>query len=141
MRKTRIGLCVALAITAIAGMWWASPGLGQDQKPSKKEELRTFMRKKLDACNQVLEGLVTEDGPMIVAGAKALNELSSAEKWRVSNDLVYRQFSEEFTRTTKKLQTAAENEKFDDVALKWIDATMSCVDCHKWVRGMRVAKE
>lgn len=124
-----------------AGLWFTNSGLSQDKKPATKdEELRTFMRKKLDACNQVLEGLVTEDGPMIAAGAKALNELSHAEKWRVSNDVIYRQFSEEFTRTTKKLQTAAEKENYDDVALKWIDTTLSCVECHKWVRGMRIAK-
>lgn len=141
MRNSRIGLGVALATTLVAGMWLAAPGMSQEKQPLKKDEaLRTFMRKKLEACDQVLEGLVTEDGPMVVAGAKALNELSSAEKWRVSNDLMYRQFSEEFTRTTKKLQAAAEKENFDDVALKWIDATMSCVECHKWVRGMRVAK-
>lgn len=142
MCTSRIGLIVALLIAIAAGTWSTTAGFSQDKKPSKKdEELRTFMRKKLDACNQVLEGLVTEDGPMIVAGAKALNELSSAEKWRVSNDVMYRQFSEDFTRTTKKLQTAAEKENFDDVALKWIDTTLSCVECHKWVRGMRIAKE
>jgi len=142
MRNSRIGLAVAVITIIFAGIWFAAPGMSQDKKPSKKdEELRTFMRKKLDACNQVLEGLVTEDGLMVIAGAKALNELSNAEKWRVSNDPIYRQFSEEFTRTTKKLQSAAEKENFDDVALKWIDATMSCVECHKWVRGMRVAKQ
>ncbi len=139
MRDARIGYGVLVLAAVVVGLWLVSPGMSQEKKPTKAEILREFMRKKLDACNQVLEGLVTEDGKMVAAGAKALNEMSSAEKWRVSNDVVYRQFSEEFQRSTKKLQQAAEKENFDDVALKWIDTTMSCVECHKWVRGMRVA--
>jgi hypothetical protein len=130
-----IGL-VGLVVCGLSG--W----LGSQEKskaPSKEDELRTFMRKKLDACNQILEGIVTEDGPMVAAGAKTLNQLSNAEKWRVSNDVMYRQQSEEFQRTTKKLMEAAEKENFDDVTLKWINTTLSCVECHKWVRGMRIA--
>ncbi len=127
---------VGLVVCGLSG-WLASQE--KSKAPSKEDELRTFMRKKLDACNQILEGIVTEDGKMIVSGAKTLNELSSAEKWRVSNDVMYRQQSEEFQRATKKLIEAAEKERFDDVTLKWIDTTLSCVECHKWVRGMRIA--
>ena len=141
MRDAKTGYGVVLLTAVVLGTWFVSAGISQEKKPTKADQLREFMRKKLDACNQVLEGLVTEDGKMVAAGASTLNEMSNAEKWRVSNDLVYRQFSEEFQRSTKKLREAAEKENFDDVALKWIDTTMSCVECHKWVRGMRVAKQ
>jgi len=141
MRDARTGYGVVLLTAVVLGTWFVSAGISQEKKPTKEDQLREFMRKKLDACNQVLEGLVTEDGKMVATGATTLHEMSNAEKWRVSNDLVYRQFSEEFHRSTKKLREAAEKENFDDVALKWIDTTMSCVECHKWVRGMRVAKQ
>lgn len=141
MRDAKAGYGVVLLTAMVLGTWFVSAGISQEKKPTKEDQLREFMRKKLDACNQVLEGLVTEDGKMVATGASTLNEMSNAEKWRVSNDLVYRQFSEEFQRSTKKLRAAAEKENFDDVALKWIDTTMSCVECHKWVRGMRVAKQ
>lgn len=139
MRDAKTGYGVVLLTAMVLGTWFVSAGISQEKKPTKEDQLREFMRKKLEACNQVLEGLVTEDGKMVATGASTLNEMSNAEKWRVSNDLVYRQFSEEFQRSTKKLRAAAEKENFDDVALKWIDTTMSCVECHKWVRGMRVA--
>jgi hypothetical protein len=139
MKTARVGWCVVTMTALLAGIWLAAPGLSQEKKPTKEEALREFMRKKLEASNQILEGLITEDAKMVAVGAQTLNEMSGAEKWRVSNDLVYRQFSEEFQRSTKKLQQAAEKGNFDDVALKWIDTTMGCVDCHKWVRGMRVA--
>jgi hypothetical protein len=136
-RWMTVGL-MGLVVCGFSG-WLASQEKGK--APNKEEELRLFMRKKLDACNQILEGIVTEDGPMVVAGAKTLNELSGAEKWRVSNDMLYRQQSDDFQRATKKLMEAAEKERFDDVTLKWIDTTLSCVECHKWVRGMRIAKQ
>lgn len=139
MAGTKAGFVLTAALALVATTMLVVPGVSQEKKPTKEEVLREFMRKKLDASNQILEGLVTEDAKMISVGAQTLNEMSGAEEWRVSNDLVYRQFSEEFQRSTKKLQQAAEKGNFDDVALKWIDTTMGCVECHKWVRGMRVA--
>uniref|UniRef100_A0A7C2P3Y0 Cytochrome C n=1 Tax=Schlesneria paludicola TaxID=360056 RepID=A0A7C2P3Y0_9PLAN len=130
-----------LAVGLLSAGWFAQAAAQAraQEKAAKDADLRAFMRKKLDACSQILEGLTTENGPLAKAGADALTELSSAEKWRVSNDVVYKQFSEEFQRTAKKLADSAEKGNFDDVTLKWIDATLSCIECHKFVRGMRIA--
>lgn len=101
--------------------------------------LREFMRQKLDASNQILEGLCTEDMALVKAGADKLGELSEAERWRVSTDAMYKQFSTDFREITLALSRAAEGDNPDRVALKWMDATMSCLDCHRFVRGMRLA--
>jgi hypothetical protein len=130
---------VLLAAAATAGLAFNGAGFSQDT-PQKKLLLRDFMRRKLEASNKILEGLVTEDSELIAAGAETLVEMSTAEKWRVSNDVMYKQFSEEFQRTAKKLKESAEKDKFDDVALKWIATTMNCIECHRWVRGMRIAE-
>lgn len=111
---------------------------GQDAAKAD-QGVRTFMRKKLEACSQILEGITTEDAALVKAGADTLATMSAAEKWRVSNDVLYKQFSEEFQRTARKLAASADKGNFDDVTLKWIDATLSCVECHKFVRGMRLA--
>lgn len=103
--------------------------------------LREFMRRKLAASNKILEGLVIEDTRLIREGAQTLNEMSSAEKWRVSNDAMYRQFSTEFRRITQKLDDAAREGNLDQAALKWFDATLSCMECHRFVRGMLVTGE
>ncbi len=107
---------------------------------SRDIELSVFMRKKLEASNKILEGLCTEDMALVKEGANALRELSAAEKFRVSNDVMYRQFSTEFQSLTQELIKAAESGNQDRVALKWMDATMSCMDCHRFVRGLRVAE-
>ncbi|MCA9088176.1 MAG: hypothetical protein KDA90_06005 [Planctomycetaceae bacterium] len=103
--------------------------------------LREFMRQKLIASNQILEGLVTEDAEMIRVAADRLNKLSQAEQWRVRNDVMYRQFSGEFQRITEQLSVAAKKGNMDQAALKWMDATMSCIECHRFVRGVMVTKE
>jgi len=103
--------------------------------------LGEFMRVKLAFSNRVLEGLCTEDSKMVAEAAAGLNRMSVAERWRVSTDPMYRQFSREFTRTTQQLQDAAKEKNMDRAALKWVSATMSCIECHNYVRGIRIAGE
>lgn len=101
-------------------------------------ELRAFMRRKLDATSLILEGLAVEDLDLVQQGAKTLEELSSAEKWRVSTDVLYRQHSAEFIEIARELGKAAEEGNMDRAALKWVDATMSCLECHRCVRTMSI---
>ena len=104
-------------------------------------ELRNFMRKNLAASKKILEGLTTDDLDLVESGARKLHELSSAERWRVSNDPIYRQFSGDFREITQQLIKASEEGNADRAAMKWMDATISCLDCHRFVRGMHVAGE
>lgn len=110
------------------------------QPPAERDQsLRHFMRLKLTASSMILEGLSVEDFGLIKQGASKLNEMSTTEKWRVSNDALYRNFSGDFQRVTKDLVKAAEDENLDRAALKWVDATMGCIECHRYARGMFIA--
>ena len=103
--------------------------------------LSKFMRKKLSASNMVLEGLVTENFGMIARGAQQMEEMSKAEEWRVSNDAIYRQLSDDFRRIAQQLQKDAKKSTIDPAALTWIKATMSCIECHKYTQGILVSGE
>jgi hypothetical protein len=145
------GLLTSFALAC--GLWIPQAVNSQDPVDSKKgkkdpavkseseRDQSEFMRKKLTASNQILEGLVTEDVDLVKKGAKSLVELSSAEKWQVHHNAMYKQQSNDFQRTAKKLVEAAESENFDSVALKWIDTTMKCVECHKYVRTISLATQ
>lgn len=111
---------------------------GDKVKP-RDRDLSHFMRVKLDASGQVLEGLAMEDFALIKEGARKLNEMSTAEKWRVTNDALYRNFSDDFQRVTGELVKAAEDENLDRAALKWMDVTMNCIECHRYARGIMIA--
>lgn len=101
--------------------------------------LKQFMRAKLDASNRILEGLATEDFALIARGSKQLAQMSAAEQWRVSNDALYRQHSAEFRRIVERLEKQAEEKKLEGAALTWIETTMSCIECHKYVRAQLIA--
>jgi hypothetical protein len=118
----------------------AAPPSATPEKPERRldVELRTFMRRKLDASSKILEGLAVEDMALIKEGARQLDELSSAEKWRVSADPLYRQHSAEFREVVQQLIKASDERNLDRAALKWMDATMSCIECHRCVRGMHI---
>jgi hypothetical protein len=113
-----------------------------EQKPAEGRKdipLKEFMRAKLQSSNKVLEGLVTDDPALVKEGAEALHSMSNTERWRVSNDAMYRQFSGEFRRITEQLVDAADKKNMDQAALRWVDATMSCIECHHYVRGIMIA--
>ncbi len=142
---------IALGAAAVVGLTLAAeavekpaakPGANGKAEPDAEnadEALSHFMRLKLDASGKILEGLAVEDFALIKEGAQELHTMSKAEKWRVSNDALYRQFSGDFQRVTKQLVAAAQKENLDQAALKWMDATMSCIECHRYARGIMLA--
>ncbi len=145
----RISLIAVLG-AVIAGGWLLSGSspealsqTGPEKQPKaarrEKTELQTFMRQKLAASNQILEGLCTEDLSQVAKAARQLHQMSAAEQWHVQNDVIYKQSSAEFQQITADLVKAADEKNLDRAVLKWMDATMSCVDCHRFVRGMRIA--
>ena len=146
MSKT-LGLSIVFGLLAFAVVWnMVGIEKANSQEATKKEppdakrdlDQSTFMRKKLEASTQILEGLTTENAALIIEGARVLSEMSSADKWKVQHDVMYRQFSNEFQRSANGLLEAAEKNNFDAAALKWIDTTMKCIECHRFVRGTRI---
>ncbi len=109
----------------------------KDEKQDQKKEpiLARFMRQKLGASNKVLKGLVTDDFEEIEKGADALMKMSLAEEWRVSNDPSYARFSLDYQHTVRKLKAKAKKGTIDGSALAWVDVTMSCIECHEWIRN------
>jgi len=112
-----------------------------EKKPDRDIQLRQFMRLKLQASNLILEGLVTEDFKKINQGATQLGKMSAAEKWRASNDPLYLQHSSDFRRLVDKLKKKAANDNLDACALIWLDVTMSCLECHEFVRSVLIAED
>ena len=153
---SRISMFVLFALVVTYALLMANPasrlnGEERDGKNASAPEPETvgakagkplskFMRQKLDASNEVLEGLATEDFALIEKGAASMKRLSSAEQWQVSNDALYRQHSNQFRRVMEKLEKTAKEKQLDAAALSWVEGTMSCLECHKWVRSNIIAQ-
>tara|TARA_R110002072_G_scaffold13481_2_gene56850 strand:+ start:39217 stop:39732 length:516 start_codon:yes stop_codon:yes gene_type:complete len=112
-----------------------------DTESKDKPALATFMRQKMEASHDIMEGLLMEDGKLINKAAKKLKDMSDAEHWRVSNDIMYRNHSEDFRSAVDKLIVASKGNSIDRAALSWFDVTLSCIDCHRYVRTMLIAEK
>lgn len=143
IRRSTAAALGLLALGFIAGLVFSQREpqvVGADPVPKKRNaDLSAFMRQKLESTNMIMEGLLVEDFELLAKGAKKLNEMSRAEKWRVSNDMMYRHHSEDFQGRVEKLLKTAKDESSDAAALAYFDTTMSCIECHKWVRRVLIA--
>lgn len=139
-------LCGALPSFEERSIAAAEPQAPKSNSSEKKSEekgdrsLRSFMRAKLSASTKILEGLALENLDLVREGAVEMNKMSTAEQWRRHDDVLYRQFSAEFRQTTSDLVDAAKEGLLDRAALKWMDATMNCIECHRYVRNKLVVR-
>lgn len=129
MRKTLV-----IAMMLILGLL---AGSGHTQlQPNKVSE---FMKLKLQHAQKVLEGLVMEDFDTIEKNSQSLSLLSQAETWQVLQTPDYLQHSGEFRRAANAVTNAAREKNIDGAALAYLEMTMKCVNCHKYVRDVRMA--
>lgn len=95
------------------------------------------MREKLDFSKKILEGLTVENFDLISTNAKALRKLSQASEWEVPtipNANEYVVFTGEFQRLCDELVVKSREKNIDGATLVYLRLTMSCVNCHKYVR-------
>lgn len=111
---------------------------GSADEPGSSEKLKSFMRAKLKHSQNVLDGLVNEDFTAIAKNGQALSLMSLESTWEVLQTEKYLQHSTEFRRAADALSKAAKDENIDGATLAYVDMTMSCVACHKYVRGVRM---
>lgn len=112
-----------------------------DKPAPARKGISVFMRMKLDASQKILAGLALEDFELIQEGASKLDEMSAAEKWRVTNDPFFREHSNDFQKTAKRLTKNAKEGKLEGSALAWLELTMQCIECHKWTRANLIAEK
>ena len=117
---------VAVAAVAIAGI--------AADAPPQPDRVAAFMRAKLGHADHVLEGLAVADFEMIERAAQELSLASLDSNWQVLQTEDYVRQSAEFRRACDALKKAAQEKNLDGAALAWVDVTLKCVQCHKYVR-------
>jgi len=100
-------------------------------------DLSAFMKVKLRHAEKVLEGLATEDYELIVKNSQAISLLCQDEMWSVLQTPEYRERSREFQRSVDAITEAARAKNLEAASLHYVDSTMKCVSCHKYVRKAR----
>jgi hypothetical protein len=132
MKNTFIVAAVALAAIGTYAI------RGHGEQPN---QVSTFMKAKLTHTKNIVEGLATEDFELIAKNAQEVALLSQAATWQVLQTKEYLRHSNEFRRSADALKKAAEEKNLDGATLAYLQMTMNCVNCHKYVRdvGKRTA--
>jgi hypothetical protein len=104
------------------------------------DQVAGFMRAKLAHSQNVLEGLAIEDFDLIDKGAQQLSLASEDASWQVLQTEDYARQSADFRRSCDSLRKAAKAKNLDGAALAWMEVTMKCVQCHKYVRDERAPR-
>jgi len=136
--KLTIARSLCLGIAGLAVVLVVLNATRADQ-PAEKRARSEFMRQKLNFSKDVLEGLALEQFATIEKSGKALKRLSEAAEWEVAtipNFTDYVALTTEFQRHADDLVKQAKKKNIDGATLAYVKLTMSCVQCHKFVRDL-----
>src|SRR3954469_7069578 len=125
------------ALYALAFFGLITAPLGQ---PKTLVSTKEFMREKLEHSQKVLGALAMEDYFTLEKISQRLSAMTQEATWQAFQNPDYTQFSANFRSHANALAKAAKEKNIDAATLAYVRMTMSCVDCHKSVRG-RLAAE
>jgi len=110
---------------------------GHGEEPKKGDKLGELMHKKLVASQNVLEGLALNDFAKIGKQADELMSISKQAEWNVLKTPKYELYSNDFQRVAGDLAKSAKDKIIDSAALNYVELTLTCVKCHKYIRETR----
>jgi hypothetical protein len=129
MRRCLLWIVGLVLIVAAAGSHGAEP-----------KGVASLMRRKLDNAQKILEGLALNDFKMMTRHAEELIQVSKETEWKVIKTPQYELFSNDFRRACETVAKQADEKNLDGAALAYVEVTLTCVKCHKYVREVRMAR-
>jgi hypothetical protein len=110
---------------------------GHGGEPKKDDKLHELMQRKLAASQKVLEGIAVNDFGQIRKQADELIDISKQTEWRVLKSPQFELHSNDFRRIAENLGQNAKDKNLDGAALNYVELTLTCVKCHKYIRERR----
>ena len=131
-----IGWIVAFVVFAIV---LAANGEQKDQKTPQPEKttVELLMRDKTTYHQAILDGIVTEDYDKIVEYAEMMRLISRATTWHVIDNDDYRSRSKRFQQISSRLLDSAKKKNQGAVTLQYLQLTLSCIECHQYIRSLK----
>jgi hypothetical protein len=142
MKMGKKQVVVFLCALAVSLLVLKSLAQEEPRKPGNEsdKELSELMKRKLTNAQKVLEGIAVNDFDKISNHAEELILISKQAEWKVMKTPQYEMFSNDFRRSAAELVEKAKQKNLDGAALSYVDLTLACVKCHKYVRESRQSK-
>ena len=131
--RTFLFTMLTFALT-LAGTWWSQAQT--DAKITTKD----IMKEKLDFAHFILNGVATGNFDLIANNSENLIRLNQSTVWRAGRTPEYEALSAEFRRHADALSKAAKARNLDAASLAYVQMTLSCVNCHKYMRDTKMAE-
>ena len=125
--RSRLGIIVVIVLLSL---------LGAQVVLAQSGELAKIMRQKLIYAQAILEGVTTEDYKKITDNVEPLLALTNRPEWTVTDRPEYASFGMEFRRAVGALSKSARERSPEGVAYNYVQMTMACVSCHRFVRAV-----
>lgn len=101
--------------------------------------LSELMQQKLEHSQELLAAVVLGNHVGVERYANELMLISEASTWSPLQTPEYLHYASAFRESTETLIEEANARNLDGVALAYMEVTLTCVQCHKHVRGARLA--
>jgi hypothetical protein len=108
--------------------------------PGQTPATGRVMREKLRYSQELLEGLMTSDFNQLSQSSQALIETTKLPAWAILNTPEYDRYTQTFLKSARNLKDAAVNRDSDGAFMAYMSATMSCYQCHKYIKAQRIAR-
>jgi len=135
MFKKSIAFATIVVICGGAVVWNSS---GHGQVPAAKDPIKPVMQRKLDYSKALLEALAKEEFDKVSRNAQALSLLSLESAWNTIVTEEYLKQSNSFRNSLNSMREAAKEKNIDRATLGYVDMTIRCIDCHKYLRSKGV---
>jgi len=131
---------IALAGAAAGCVYyWAVAAAPLQQKAPTSNQL--LMRDKLSYATKALEGLSMEDYGKIAEAGNMMGVISRAAAWHVIPTEQYARMSKNFQEQARDLERHAKDKNLDAASMDYMRITMTCVQCHNYIRENRAKKD
>lgn len=128
------------ALLSICCLFISSANLAQAEE--KKKELKEQMKLKLSHSQEVLEGMVREDFAKIEKGANGLVVICQTLGWTEEKTKgQFKTHDTEFHNIAHELMNLAKEGNLEGVYYKYIQMTVSCIDCHQHIRDVEAPEK
>lgn len=107
--------------------------------PSQTAATGRLMREKMTHSQRILEAIMISDYGLLDRESAALLHATEAPGWWVLKSPEYAAKSSAFVRETQDLVESAQQRDLDAAAMHYVSLTLTCYQCHRYLKNSRIA--
>jgi hypothetical protein len=130
----------SLVVSLLCGLLVVRGQGDEPKKDKENEKVSDLMQKKLKHSQKILEGVAIGDFKKIGDSADELVLISRDAEWKIVKTPRYELISNQFRDNAEDLIKQAKDKNLDGAALAYVNLTLTCVKCHKYVRDERMGR-